>query len=241
MTALCARELLEYIISINDLCKKTSLNSETLSSMSLNTSSALVKMTSLFSATKEEINRANFKSDEARSRALEKIEDSENAIIAKFIKRADVSGHGILVDAIYIERLHHIADTLEEKDVQPIILVSRSDMMSSTKDLILQVKDWDIPDYAKGALLLKLDYMQRIIQKSSSKSAVDIRKDVLDIIGSFSVEFKQYDKKHHSKSERLIEWGKSLFFGGSMVLGLASKGSDVLSLTSDVIKLLPKE
>lgn len=241
MALLCARELLEYVISINDFCKTNNLNSQTLYSMSLTTPSALIKMTALFSATKDEINRANFKSDEARNRALEKLEESENLIIARFIKRADASGHGVLIDDIHIERLHHIADTLEEKDVQPIILASRSDMMSSTENLISEVKEWDIPIYAKGALLLKLDYMQRIIQKSSSGSAVDIRKDVLDIIGSFSVEFKQYDKKYNSKSERLIEWGKNLFSGGSMVLGLASKGSDVLSLTSDVMKLLPKE
>lgn len=241
MSKILARELSDYVISLQNLGMGNPITEATLKTIALDRSSAVAALVALFSSAKDELRQAHFKLAERKDRLASQLDETEKLVLGQLLDRLDKNTTGPVFNQLYIERLETIADTLEDKDVIKAEVMSRPEMMASTESFIVQIKSWDIPPYAKNTLLIKIDAIQRIIQKSTSISGTDIRKEVLEIIGSFTVEFEAMDKMHRSKRESVIAWAGSLFKQGVGILGLVTQTNDVLAITAQAQKLLTKD
>lgn len=147
-------------------------------------------------------------------------------------KRSTTATAGSVVEPAHLLMAETIAELLENGGVSAPDQAPREIMIAQTERLIADVKDWDLDEYAKKILLMKLNSLEKVIQASDIYSERELRLRVKSIIADFAVQFSDWDKKHQTKLERLKQWARTGFFAGTTVLGLTSDVATVTALLS---------
>ena len=236
MEATYSHKLVECVDKLNEACKRAYASRALTQVLSGSAADALRQLNELFHGTADEISRSDFSSEERRKAQLEKLEAVRQEVINALLSRGGLNSMGPLVSDVALEKLTGIAELINEKNIAPIVLVDRSQIMSATEELLSDIMDWEIEEYCRDALILKINAVQRIVQASTNPSALDVREKVKEIIADFSVEFQKMDKNHQRQLERLATWAGSLFKKGERVLGLALLGKETLALAAPVIR-----
>ncbi|AWI83038.1 hypothetical protein CEW88_04795 [Alloyangia pacifica] len=180
--------------------------------------------------TRDEILRAEFTRENHAASLLQRLDDSQRAVLNSLAKRGSGNTTGPLVHDIHVERFLNIAEQLENAGILAAEMASREDMVGETEALIAEVKNWDLGDYAKRTLLIQLNYVVRVVQVADTYSDADLRMRVREVIANFAAEFAEMDKKHQTHLERLLMWARRGFFTGTVVLGLTADVATVTAL-----------
>lgn len=225
-----ARTLYNLIVEMNKAFKKGS-GEIALKSGDLGRDFAdlIVKVTGLVRDTREEISRANFIHDDRVGTLINRLNEIQQVLINALSTRGTAGTSGPLVSEVITERALSIAEQIENAGISNAPPPTREIMVGETEALISEVKDWDLEEYAKQTLLIHLTNVTRIVQAADTYSASELRLQVKAIIADFASEFAAMDKKHQTKLERLVMWGRRGFFAGTILLGLTS---DVTSITA---------
>lgn len=239
MEILQARLLFEHVSKLNNILENNFLTKGLLKISVESPAEEIELLTKFFREANNEIATASFKSEQQRDALFLRLLECKRIVLNSLVSRGGESGQGKFVQDIILERLQHIAEQLEEKDVVTVRLADRKQMILSTEEMIESINGWNIPDYAKKSLTLKMNAIQRIIQASSDPSPSEIRLRVKEIIADFNVEFSNMDKEYRTMSEAITKWGKSLFAGGVFMIGLTADLSSVAGLLMPPVLALP--
>lgn len=115
-----------------------------------------------------------------------------------------------------------------EVDTAPL---DRANFISKTSELIEEVKQWPIEDYAKRALVLSLSMIsQQASVEGSSFTDHELRRRVKTIVASFALEFSVMDKEFETRWEMIKRWAAFGFRGSAVPLGLTADASQIAGL-----------
>lgn len=240
MVATASRRLHSAIVELNGLYKRGPTN-KVLSECSLGNDlgKVIITLTGIFSECREEVLKSEFRDDEHYHTLIERLEEIQHSVLMALASRSGGSQSALVGDVI-VERILSLAEQVDNALASEVYKPDRQEMMKETEELIASVKDWDIGDYAKKALLLQLSHIQRIISASDMYSDAELRLRVKAVIADFATEFVEMDKKHQGMLEKVVRWGRCGFFAGTAFLGLTSDVSSVAGLLSAPPKLLSK-
>lgn len=187
-------------------------------------------MYSLQRATIDEILAANFKASGKQDALRDRVSSVVAAILNNAAARVGASTRGPIVSDTQLEQVRSVVEQLEEQDLPDIALPSRDVMISETERLIAEVKGWEIEEYAKRVLLMKLNAIQRLAQTADLYSAAELWMRVKGVIADFVSEFEAHDKKYDGLRARMLTWARKAFFPVSAALGLTADASSVAGL-----------
>jgi hypothetical protein len=239
LTETAARELYDLILKMNLNFRKGS-GEKALEAGDLGTDFAalIVNFSGLTRDVRDEIMRADFPNEGRFDTLIERLSGIQKDVMNALSKRGVGGTTGPLVEEIVAERALSVAEQIENAGVSSVSLATRQDMMKATEELIAEVKKWDLEDYAKRTLLIQLNHVTRVIQAADTYSASELRFRVKAIIADFASEFTQMDKKHQTKLERLVLWGRRGFFAGTIFLGLTADATSIMAALPPPTKLL---
>ncbi len=181
--------------------------------------------------TRDEIYSAGFKNPNRHDELTVRLRQIEKSILNELSKRGGNNGTtGSIINEASLERALSIAEQVENAETSSLSHLSREEQIASTETFIAAVKEWDIEEYAKTALLLKLNGVSRVIQAADVYSESELRYRVKAIIADFATEFSNMDKKHRTFFEEIELWARRGFFAGTTVLGLTADTSAVVGL-----------
>jgi hypothetical protein len=123
-----------------------------------------------------------------------------------------------------------LADLSQAAGGKPSFEIDRADLVSSTNELMQDIRESQLPSYARDAMSIKLDALIRIINSSSLYSEDEIRLRIKAIIADFLSEFESFDDDHKTTRERILAWGRKFTTGGAFALGLITDGTAVAGL-----------
>ncbi|WP_342070967.1 hypothetical protein [Yoonia algicola] len=123
--------------------------------------------------------------------------------------------------------LNSFGDTVEASSKVQNSPVDRGELQTSTLALMGEIRQSDLPEYAKDVLLLKMSALQKILVECDFYTDNEIRRRVKIIYADFCGEFRNHDKKHEKVEEMLLRWAK----------GAAGVGVFALALTADVTEI----
>lgn len=188
------------------------------------------EVSNLVRDTDAEIVRTKFKKNDHNEVLRDRLVKIENSLIDTILARCNPSRGNQLFDQNTITQLLGMVEQLENADCHLSMTVSRKTMVEETEELLEDVKSWEIEEYAKNALTLQLNQIIRTIHAADLYADSDLRSQVKSVIADFATEFVTMDKKYQSKLERLVQWGRRAFFGGTTLLGLTSDASAIVAL-----------
>ena len=240
MSTSISRELHHLLCEINIAFKATSgrkaLNGHNLAS---DFADLIIKVGAMVHECRDEILRTRFKDAERYETLLQRLDAVHREVMNGLSKRGREGITGpVLTDAALFQILS-IAEQVENDEVFDTTTISREDMVAETERMISEVKTWHLEDYAEKSMILQLNHISRIIQASDTYSGSELRLRVKAIIADFATEFVEMDKKHQTRLERLVRWGKICCFSGTALIGLTADTSSVVALLSAPQKLLP--
>lgn len=180
--------------------------------------------------TQDEVFEGSYKVEGQIEKLTSRLISVRKASTNLVVKRSATGTTGAVVDQAHLVMAEGIAELLENGGVSAPVTMPRETMIAQTEKLIADVSDWDLEDYAKKALIMKLNSLERIIQASDIYSENELRLRVKAIVADFAVEFAEWDKEHQTMLERLKQWARVGFFGTTTVLGLTSDVSAVIAL-----------
>lgn len=239
MEIIRARALFDHVSILSKVLERNTLT-DGLSKMSIGSSAEeILILANLFSEANDEVSRTHFRSKQQQEVLLSRLSECRDIVLNALVSRGGGNTQGKFVPDLLLEKLQNIAEQLEEKDVAVVALVDRKQMILSTEEMIEDINRWNISEYARKSLVIKMNAIQRIIQASSNPSPSEIRLRVKEIIADFNTEFTNMDKEQRTMLEAITKWGKGLFVGGVFVLGLTSDISSVAGLLMPPVAALP--
>lgn len=227
MDVMRARKLYDMTTLLNDFWKAGSVGTNPYDG---GPTQIIREISNLVRDTNAEIVRTRFKKNDHNEVLRDRLIQIENSLIDTILARCNPSRGNHLFDQNTIIQLLGMVEQLENADSQLINTVSRKTMIEETERLLDDIKSWEIDIYAKNALTLQLNQIIRTIHAADLYSDSDLRSQVKSVIADFATEFVEMDKKYQSKLERLVQWGRRAFFGGTTLLGLTSDAASIVAL-----------
>ncbi len=188
---------------------------------------------SLIDDARSEVEGCDFARAEKRARYLQELTNFRAQVFERFLMR-DPNSVGELFGEGSVERIGAIADSVGERIIADPEPLDRSEFSERTKELIEEVREWDMSEYASRSLLLGLGLVDQMVSSTAiSVSDTEVRRRITVLVAAFAVEYAAMDDEFATRWEKLKRWAKLGYQGASRPLGLTS---DVASIAG----LLPK-
>ncbi len=166
--------------------------------------------------------------DERVARSVSLILKAQEVLVAVGINKAqDIKGH---IGMAIPDLLSQIGNTVSTAHMDKAVSLDRKEFTIQTGDLIAAINESNLIGYAKKALLLKLNAIQRIVQDTALYSDSDIRRRVKSIVADFSAEFEKMDKEYEGIRQKIMRWAKATSRPGIVALALTADVSAVQGL-----------
>lgn len=195
----------------------------------IGSSAFFMLMGNLLNQAISEIDQTTFKSQEKKDAMMAGMKAGHEHLIESILGRMNTSTQGNIFDGAVLARIEGYADQLEEKDTGSIP-VNRETMDTETDIFLKDLNGWDIPDYVKSAMNIKMGALKRMIHATSIYSDNALRARVKEIVADFAAEFAAFDKDFQKYLERVVEWARKAALPAVFMLGLTADVSAVVAL-----------
>jgi len=197
--------LYSYALEINEVLKTLSWK-DFLSNNAYGISSSsdfLINFCKTIEDIKEEIWTATFKSSQKSDELVKKIVEVQRSVFSRVLsfeqKSASGSPQGIgnlLFPRHDLEALNHIKSLIEENGSIPTSSEGRKILVERTKELIDDVRTWEMNIFVKRTLLMQLENVIIIGTQEDTYTGLELKKRVKTIMGDFAQEFAEAEKKN---------------------------------------------
>lgn len=189
----------------------------------------LLNMLSLISDAREEIVACQFRREGRRESFLNDLADIQKG----FVRAIGAPSGSTLVRWIYrsTAQLKIICASVTEALDADVYELDRPAFIFHTQELIADVGEWQIDEYAKRNLLLSLQLVSQQAQAEAvATSDAEVRRRIKLIVAAFAVEFAELDKEFETRWEMIKRWARFGYKGAGVPLGLTVDASNVVAL-----------
>ncbi len=192
-------------------------------------SAAQYRLLKLFEDAEEELNIAPIK-EEIRERQLSRLKGSRISFFNALNSTSSSEFQARFNVSVVKERMQGIADVLNTVGLPPRLPLNRPGFVKETLTLCEEIKESNIPDYAKKVAVLKIEALIRVVSEGSTCSDDDIRLRVKAVFADFCAEFDRFDKQHAELLDSVKAWAKRAAGVGVFALALSADVSEVAGL-----------
>lgn len=195
--------------------------------------SVLTKLLSFLSLIDEavsEVEACQFRREEKQARFLLELTNFRAKLLERLLMRDRAAVSALFSDGD-VERLGAISEAVTEVLDDNCAEIDRANFAEETKNLIDEIRKWDIGDYGKRSLLLSLNML--ISQSNAARTSfsdTQIRRRIKSVVADFAVEFVALDREFETRFEKIKRWARLGYVGSPTPLGLTLRASRVAGL-----------